>query len=484
MAGHCRRAWLVLIVGACIGPDTWVSAQAPESLPIRPRFGPATPGREPESALAPAWAPAPVDGQRRLRFMGARLIDGDAFALSRLEDGSCVRITQLSTAPSGCADPLVETMPPREEGTVLFVPLRVALVEAQVNQFVTAVIEALAARIGASTRGVQIELPRFDRSIAETAPLRGPTSKSFALGNRILAMATDADALAQDLAAATPGERWLRSLALARFGDARAIPGLVAGLAEADATLAVQLTAAILQFGERALEPLAGARADAPAASAARFETPLDDLRFARAQRIRTEGAFDAYLQAHPNGRHRSEAEWNKAALSIDPVRNNRAALSERASREPEGRLRWALLEALEDLSAAAVAISKPGAQFAVPAIAVENGGSVGNITLDGSQGVMRMTSLFPADKLEFSLSLSGPRPVSFTGAGSRVRFRGGRIAMAGFTFEGEPLDPLSFVLVAGRGLVYLAGRGTVTLTDGTVARLPVTRTAPARRRP
>ena len=41
------------------------------------------------------------------------------------------------------------------------------------------------------------------------------------------------------------------------------------------------------------------------------------------------------------------------------------------------------------------------------------------------------------------------------------------------YIFEGDPSEPITFVLLAEQGLVYLDGKGQVTLDDGEIVKLP-----------
>jgi len=48
-----------------------------------------------------------------------------------------------------------------------------------------------------------------------------------------------------------------------------------------------------------------------------------------------------------------------------------------------------------------------------------------------------------------------------------------GKIPLNGYVFDGQNADPLRFALLNGSGLVYLRGKGTVTMKDGTTLSLP-----------
>jgi hypothetical protein len=48
-----------------------------------------------------------------------------------------------------------------------------------------------------------------------------------------------------------------------------------------------------------------------------------------------------------------------------------------------------------------------------------------------------------------------------------------GNITYAGYTFASDPNDPLQFQVTRDKGYVYIKGKGTVTMRDGTVVELP-----------
>ena len=94
-----------------------------------------------------------------------------------------------------------------------------------------------------------------------------------------------------------------------------------------------------------------------------------------------------------------------------------------------------------------------------------------GSVTIRGTNtpGVVKFELESPRDRQP--VDLNGARLP--TGHGSVWRFRGKVEDLRGFSFEGSESDPLRFVLVAGRGLVYLFGSGRVTIRSGGVVDLP-----------
>lgn len=94
-----------------------------------------------------------------------------------------------------------------------------------------------------------------------------------------------------------------------------------------------------------------------------------------------------------------------------------------------------------------------------------------GSITMfeTGRSDIVGFKAEYPKDGMPFDAGGAyGP-----FGHGSVWRFKGRVENIGGFTFEGNKSDPLRFILVEGRGLVYLYGSGTVKLKDGTIVSLP-----------
>lgn len=63
---------------------------------------------------------------------------------------------------------------------------------------------------------------------------------------------------------------------------------------------------------------------------------------------------------------------------------------------------------------------------------------------------------------------------ISSLKSGSVLRFEG-KVLLKGFTFEGDEQDPLTFILLE-KGLVYVTGKGKVTLKDGRLIALPASK--------
>lgn len=63
---------------------------------------------------------------------------------------------------------------------------------------------------------------------------------------------------------------------------------------------------------------------------------------------------------------------------------------------------------------------------------------------------------------------------ISVLKTGSVLRFEG-KVSLKGFTFEGDEQDPLTFIMLED-GLVYVAGKGKVTLRDGKSVTLPISK--------
>ena len=95
------------------------------------------------------------------------------------------------------------------------------------------------------------------------------------------------------------------------------------------------------------------------------------------------------------------------------------------------------------------------------------------------------LKTVYPKDRIHRKLSLLSGGIVTgegsiFTEAGdisllntnSILRF-GGKVTLKGVIFEGEKDDPLAFVLL-DNGLVYITGKGKVTLNNGKSVVLPI----------
>jgi len=98
------------------------------------------------------------------------------------------------------------------------------------------------------------------------------------------------------------------------------------------------------------------------------------------------------------------------------------------------------------------------------------------------------LKTVYPKDRIPRKLRTAGPLSggivtgegsifteagdISLLNANSILRF-GGKVTLKGVIFEGEKDDPLAFVLL-DNGLVYIMGKGKVTLNDGKSVVLPI----------
>lgn len=94
-------------------------------------------------------------------------------------------------------------------------------------------------------------------------------------------------------------------------------------------------------------------------------------------------------------------------------------------------------------------------------------------------RGKVTMIETPDSTVIQFHLEPGDRAPASLSGIeipmghGSVWRFKGRVKNIMGFTFVGNESDPLRFILIAGKGLVYLYGSGKVYLRSGTIVSLP-----------
>jgi hypothetical protein len=95
-----------------------------------------------------------------------------------------------------------------------------------------------------------------------------------------------------------------------------------------------------------------------------------------------------------------------------------------------------------------------------------------GRVTIfgTGQSGVVGLHMEYPVDRMPVKFPGGAYLP---TGHGTVWRFKGQVTNIMGFNFDGDPKDCLRFLLVEGHGLVYLYGKGRVTLKDGSQVSLP-----------
>lgn len=90
---------------------------------------------------------------------------------------------------------------------------------------------------------------------------------------------------------------------------------------------------------------------------------------------------------------------------------------------------------------------------------------SFGTAVLLGTGGAITLRDMAPgSDKVALLEVLD---------SGSVIRFKG-EVLFEGVTFRGEEDEPLAFILLKDTGLVYVTGKGKVTLKDGSSITLPV----------
>ncbi|MCX5799951.1 MAG: hypothetical protein NTX17_00980 [Candidatus Eisenbacteria bacterium] len=141
--------------------------------------------------------------------------------------------------------------------------------------------------------------------------------------------------------------------------------------------------------------------------------------------------------------------------------------------------------------------------RFTIPEILPGKGAGSFHLAIAPSENhpdVFLYESMYPGDTVPFRVRMGGEYPLNgvgigtgsifatienldFLSSGSIVRFRG-KITYKGCTFNGDQQDPLSFALLDGKGLVYVTGKGKVTLKDGREVTLPMPQAATNRALP
>lgn len=102
--------------------------------------------------------------------------------------------------------------------------------------------------------------------------------------------------------------------------------------------------------------------------------------------------------------------------------------------------------------------------RFSISKFGNFNGGQVGAVTVSSSgSSMIRFDMNLPGDSVQM-----GPRGAELpVASGSIWRFDGLVTNLFGYDFYGEPDDPLRFIVIKGKGLTYLFGKGYVVMESG-----------------
>lgn len=194
-----------------------------------------------------------------------------------------------------------------------------------------------------------------------------------------------------------------------------------------------------------------------------------------------TIGAYEAYLAAYPTGGWAEEARMRIEEVKNDAERLNElekigidlTALRQFIQKYPTGTRKSAAILArqrLEDLIIDSIRKEGPGNRFVIEGIIPVAGQPTGSCTIKRlNKSLLALGLDYPKDRVP---SVNGI-PVAPTGAGSVMRFRGPYGDFFGHMIEGDVKEPLAFVLLDGMGMVYVTGKGKVTLKNGTLVTLP-----------
>jgi hypothetical protein len=195
--------------------------------------------------------------------------------------------------------------------------------------------------------------------------------------------------------------------------------------------------------------------------------------------------AYQSLLATYPNGVYAAEARMRieeikdndaERLAELKRIGNEPAALLQFIQKHPQGTRRSAAILArqrLEDLVVESIRRNGPQDRFVIREIMPAAGESVGSCTverLDGGAVVLGFE--YPKDAIPFDTRRGGLGMVP-AGAGSVIRFRGAYGDFMGYRIDGDTKEPIAFVLLDKTGMVYVAGKGKVTLKNGTVVTLP-----------
>lgn len=112
------------------------------------------------------------------------------------------------------------------------------------------------------------------------------------------------------------------------------------------------------------------------------------------------------------------------------------------------------------------------GGRFTIAEMSPQEGGEVGGVTIKpGTSETFALEFVCSKD----NMIIRNNQIIPPSGHGSVLRFKG-KVDALGLMIDGDNADPLVFVLWKGSGLVYVKGKGNVTLANGSIVNLPLER--------
>ncbi len=214
----------------------------------------------------------------------------------------------------------------------------------------------------------------------------------------------------------------------------------------------------------------------------------METLYYKDAIEKETEKAYKAYLKRYPNGVH---AKTINERLSDENKKQKIARERREFDRIPKTRLAmlsylktnppqyWAMeaKQVIEDILIDKIIAKGPGDQLVISDIRTIKGEPSSRIAMQQIDSeTIAMSNFYPKDSLSFSLGEGGV----FTGRATAKIPRGdqsvyrfiSKIEYYGYLFDSNEDEPLTFILLEKYGLVYLHGKGKVTLKNGKIVNI------------
>lgn len=216
-------------------------------------------------------------------------------------------------------------------------------------------------------------------------------------------------------------------------------------------------------------------------AAVAHAASPSDQVAWRKAQKANNAAAYERFIRRHPQSQFLPLAKA-KLKTWIEPAfakasKRGLAAMDLFARCYPVHDMPVAFQQKVEARFVVLVLASTADHHLAIDTFKGVAGRDARFIKTRGrttffeapTSDVVGFKLEYPGDMQPFGRR--GPEPP--TGHGTVWRFRGKVDNILGVNFHGDKKEILHFVLVDGRGLVYLFGRGEVTLRGGSKVTLP-----------
>lgn len=208
----------------------------------------------------------------------------------------------------------------------------------------------------------------------------------------------------------------------------------------------------------------------------AQAKKSIAEISYKEAKETDTVTAYEDFLKKFPDSTFLNEVnkriEYLRTAESefMQVNKNSIVELESFLKKYKTGRVVLQAKEAVENIKIEEIQKQGVGSRFHISEILPQgNVGAECSFTIIGSDSdptLVLVSTEYPKDISIYPFRFDALK------AGSVLRFKK-KVFREGYTFEGDENEPLSFILLPEFGLVYLTGKGKVTLKDGKTITLP-----------